>query len=274
MSIFTDDGGTPDAVSAVRCTDGHGLSPIINVLGTLCLYLQMTAARLLRSIGAVRRTDSLVLCVYIFTDDGDAPVAVGAVRHTDGLVLCVYIFTDDGGAPVAVGAVRCTGGLVLCVYIFTDDGGTPVAVGAVRCTDGLVLCVYIFTDDGSAPVAVGAVRCTGDLVLCVYIFTDDSGAPDAVGAVRRTDGCGASPIINVLGTLCLYLQMTVARLMRSVQYAVLTVVGRVLCPVIRWIFSLIYSPSSKVVDPVQNPLCLMSAVDLAQKIRSREVRVK
>ncbi|XP_048768170.2 fatty-acid amide hydrolase 2-A-like [Ostrea edulis] len=65
--------------------------------------------------------------------------------------------------------------------------------------------------------------------------------------------------------------MKVTHLMWLVQYALLTVVGRILCPVIRLIFSLIYRTSSKVVDPIDSPLCLMSAVELAKKIRSREI---
>ncbi|XP_062608831.1 fatty-acid amide hydrolase 2-like isoform X2 [Saccostrea cucullata] len=65
--------------------------------------------------------------------------------------------------------------------------------------------------------------------------------------------------------------MKVSHLLHSVQYATLTLEGWIVCPIIRLIFSLIYKSKSKCVDPIENPLCLMTAVDLAAKIRSREV---
>lgn len=65
--------------------------------------------------------------------------------------------------------------------------------------------------------------------------------------------------------------MKVSHLLRSIQYAVLTAVGWVLTPIIRLIFSLVYQSSSKCVTPIEDPLCLLPATELARKIRTREV---
>lgn len=68
--------------------------------------------------------------------------------------------------------------------------------------------------------------------------------------------------------------MKVSHLLRSIQYALLTAVGWVLTPVIRLIFSLVYRSSSKCVAPIEDPLCLLPATELARKIRAREVTFK
>ncbi|XP_022294098.2 fatty-acid amide hydrolase 2-like isoform X3 [Crassostrea virginica] len=68
--------------------------------------------------------------------------------------------------------------------------------------------------------------------------------------------------------------MTISHLLRRVQYGILSALGWVVVPILRLIFSLIYKSRSKCVDPVDNPLCLIPATELARRIRAREVKAE
>lgn len=66
--------------------------------------------------------------------------------------------------------------------------------------------------------------------------------------------------------------MKAAKIIQQVLYYVITVLGWLLNPIINKIFSWIYDSTSRVVPPVEDEILLQSAVALARKIRSRELK--
>lgn len=66
--------------------------------------------------------------------------------------------------------------------------------------------------------------------------------------------------------------MKIAGLVQKVLYYILTALSWILTPLSNKIFSLIYDGKSRIVPPVEDDILCQSAVTLARKIRSREVR--
>jgi len=64
--------------------------------------------------------------------------------------------------------------------------------------------------------------------------------------------------------------MGIASLMQTILYYLLTGIGWIYNPVTHWILSQVYDSSAKTVSPVTDELLLISATDLAEKIRTRE----
>ncbi|XP_045197777.1 fatty-acid amide hydrolase 2-like [Mercenaria mercenaria] len=74
-------------------------------------------------------------------------------------------------------------------------------------------------------------------------------------------------------SVCLRTEMMkLAKAIQQILYYILTVISWIVTPVASAIFSWIYDGSSKVVPPVEDDVLLQSAVTLARKIRSRELR--
>ena len=63
----------------------------------------------------------------------------------------------------------------------------------------------------------------------------------------------------------------IAKIVKALLHLLLTLIGFIIKPILKVLFSVIYDGSAKTVSRIENELCLKTAADLARMIRSRKV---